>query len=122
MSDCDAYVFAYLRPDGRWGVVNDAERRLIVTAYEVLAETFRLLLARRGMEVVALRRSPIQVAELVMSAHVSADDITPHVQFIESGTCQDAEDALWRTVELANGVPGDTLGDWNAAHPEQVTT
>lgn len=120
----EAFVFAYLRPDGRWGVVNDREKRLIVTGYEVLAETFRVLLARRGMEVVPLKRNPLQVAELVMSEHVAAADISPHVQFIESSECDDAEDALWRAVELANGVPGDTVGDWNAAHadrPKQAT-
>lgn len=122
MSGFDVYVFAFQRPDGQWGAIADRDGRLIVTGYEVLATAFRVVIGRRGLAVTALKRNPLQIAELVMSYHVAAADIVPHVEFLENAECEDAEDALWRTIEMAHAIPADTIGDWNAAHPERVMT
>jgi hypothetical protein len=118
----DAYVFAYQRPDGAYGAVADAQQRLIVTTQYALACVFVVALTRRlGLAVNAVKRNPVQVAELVMSQHVAAHDIGAHLAFIEDEACTDVEDTFWRAVEMANAVPVDGLGDWHAAHAERVT-
>jgi hypothetical protein len=96
----------------------------VVTASEPLALAFSTVLERRaGLTVVPVPRNPMQVAELVASAHVSAITIEPYVVFIESDECKDAEDATWRAVEMANAIPLDTAGDWRAAHdPQKAST
>lgn len=119
----EAYVFAFKRPDEQWGAVCDKNKRLIVTLSLALAQTFEVALSRRlGRHIVAVTRNPVEVAALVVSRHVSATDIAPHLAFLESDDCTDAEDAIWRAIDVANAIPADTVGDWHATHPERVTT
>ena len=119
----DAYVFVFVRPDGVYGAVNDKDGRLVVSANAMLAYSFAVALERRLCRTItAIRRNPVEVAELVLSAHVAATDITAHIAFIETGDCTDAEDALWRAIGLANEVPADSVGDWAATHSAIRTT
>jgi hypothetical protein len=109
----DAYVFAFLRPDGQWGAVADSTKRLIVTLNPLLAFAFATVLERRtGATVAWVKRNPTEIAELITSAHVSAQRIEPYVTFIESeDCCKDPEDTVWRAVDMANAVPLDSAGD-----------
>lgn len=111
------FVFTFHRPDGLWGAICDRNGLLVVTGYQVLADAFCKVLARRGLDVTALRRDPIQIARIVASHHKDVTDIVDHVVFIERVADHDtAEDALWRAINLANAIPATDLADWTRTH------
>lgn len=115
-----AFVFAFRRPDGKWGVVNDAHRRLILTKDVEVAQTFAAALRKRTSgRIVPVRQDAEQIAQLVMSANVAAEQVGAHIVSIESDT-PDKVDALFKAGEMAATVPLDTPGDWRAAHTEKA--
>ena len=115
------YAFAFRRPDDKWGVINDSERRVIVSRYEAVADHFATVLeTRSGLSIVPVPRTAMQIAELVMQVHVSATDIGQHVVFIENGQT-DLVDVLFKAAEMAEAVPMDTPGDWWAANTPRTT-
>lgn len=114
--DVRVFVFAFTRPDGRIGAVNDKEQRLLLTQSALAARTFAESLAWRiGSTITPVVVDPIQVAQLIRSAHVAADDVTAYIEFIE-GDLTDPDDVAFSASEAAYDVPLDGLGDWHAAH------
>ena len=116
------YAFAFQRPDEKWGVVNDSDRRVIVSRYGVVAQRFAdALVARSGLRILPVPQTAMQIAELVTQVHVSATDIAAHVAFIEEGLT-DLTDILFKAAEMADAVPMDTPGDWWAANTPRKAT
>jgi hypothetical protein len=106
-ADDRVYAFAFQRPDGKTGAVNDDDGRLILTAYEVLAIAFAVVLQRRANYPIRWRIvGTDDVEKAIRSAHVAIDDISPFVRYIENSThLTDVEDALWSAIDAANAVP-----------------
>ena len=110
-----AFVFAFQRPDGQWGVINDKHRRLVITLRPAVAATSRRSSpSAPGLAITPVLRDPAEIALLVMSAHVAATNIMRHVVIIEQGT-EDVADAEFKAGELVNAVPLDSEGDWWAS-------
>jgi hypothetical protein len=115
----NVWVFAFPRPDGRYGAVCDTEQRLMVTVRRAVAVEFATALEQRaGRPITAVERCPMGVAELVATQHVGITDIAPYVHFIEQPG-EDDTDALFRASEAAEAIPLDTEGDWHAVHSRQ---
>lgn len=114
------YVFAFERPDGKWGAVNDDEARLIITSEAQVAVTFAAALTKRArIAIVPVQQNASEVVALVSSVHVGITDVGPFVRWIDEAG-DDALDARYKANELAGQIPLDTPGDWQAAHVKEA--
>ncbi|UGS36097.1 hypothetical protein [Capillimicrobium parvum] len=99
-----ATVFAFERPDGSWGAVNDDTGRLIGTQIGFLAGVFMARLKVRGADVHPVQVTPAQMADLLLSAGYGSDQAAHRFALIE-GQAEDVTDALRWAIDLADLVP-----------------
>ncbi len=119
MKIAHAWLLAFSRPDGRWGIVVDREGRLILTQYGSVADKLAAALRRRGANVTPVVQTPVEIAHLMMGEGHGPHDMADHLLIIEQhgATWADAE---FRAAEVAAAIPLDTVGDWRAQHMGQA--
>lgn len=100
-----AYAFAFLRPDGSWGAVQDDLGRLVCTQLYPVAVSFADRLRQRGVLLVEpTMQTPTQIADLILSAGTPAAQVPDKFMLIEAETV-DADEAVEWASGLADRLP-----------------